>query len=109
MLVGLWPALRVARANINQVLRDGGRSGSGNAAGNRVRSILVGTQMAGSLALFIIAGLFAGSLHAVEHMYLGFVRNQLRKVIVNQHELVYDVLHITIVYHKLEDVLHAMP
>ena len=42
VLVGLWPAFRVARSNVNQVLREGGRSGSSSAARHRVRSILVG-------------------------------------------------------------------
>ncbi|PYV74835.1 MAG: hypothetical protein DMG96_19190 [Acidobacteria bacterium] len=109
MLVGLWPALRVARANINQVLRDGGRSGSGNAARNRVRSILVGTQMAGSLALLIIAGLFARSLHAVEHMYLGFAPDHLLNVILDPHEVGYDAAHTTTFYKELEDRVRALP
>jgi len=109
VLVGLWPALRVARADISQSLREGGRSGSSSAARHRVRSILVGAQMAGSLALLIIAGLFARSLHAVEHMYLGFEPDHVLNVILDPHEVGYDEARTNTFYKELEDRVRVLP
>jgi putative ABC transport system permease protein len=109
VLVGLWPALRVARANVNQALREGGRRGSCSAARHRVRSVLVGAQMAGSLVLLIIAGLFARSLEAVEHMYLGFEPDHLLNVILDPHEIGYDQARTNNFYKELEDRVRALP
>src|SRR5216683_874479 len=109
LLVGLWPALRVARANVNQALREGGRSGSSGAARHRVRSILVGAQMAGSLILLIIAGLFARSLQAVQRMYLGFEPDHLLNVILDPHEIGYDQARTNTYYNELEDRVRALP
>lgn len=109
MVVGLWPALRVARCNVNQALREGGRSGSAGAARHRVRSILVGAQMAGSLVLLIIAGLFTRSLQAVQHMYLGFEPDHLLNVILDPHEIGYDQARTNAFYKELEDRARALP
>jgi predicted permease len=109
LLVGLWPALRVARANVNQALREGGRSGSSGAARHRVRSILVGAQMAGSLILLIIAGLFARSLQSVQRMYLGFEPDHLLNVILDPHEVGYDEARTNTFYIELEDRIRALP
>ena len=78
-MVGLWPALRVAHSSINDALREGSRGGDRGHLRNRVRSLLVAGQMAGSLILLIIAGLFVRSLHSVQRMYLGFEPDHLLK------------------------------
>ena len=109
LLVGLWPALRIARANVNQALREGGRSGSSGSARHRVRSILVGAQMAGSLILLIIAGLFLRSLETVQHMYLGFEPDHLLNVILEPHEIGYDQARTTTFYNELKDRVRALP
>jgi macrolide transport system ATP-binding/permease protein len=109
VVVGLWPALRAARCNVNQALREGGRSGSAGVARHRVRSILVGAQMAGSLVLLIIAGLFTRSLQAVQHMYLGFEPDHLLNVILDPHEIGYDQARTNAFYKELEDQARALP
>lgn len=109
VVVGLWPALRVARCNVNQALREGGRSGSAGAARHRVRSILVGAQMAASLVLLIIAGLFTRSLQAVQHLYLGFEPDHLLNVILDPHEIGYDQARTNAFYKELEDRARALP
>jgi len=106
VLVGLWPALRVSRANVNQ---EGGRAGSSGAARHRVRSILVSAQMAGSLVLLIIAGLFARSLASVEHMDLGFEPDHLLNVILDPHDIGYDQARTNNFYKELEDRVRALP
>lgn len=109
VFVGLWPALRVARSNVNQALREGGRSGSSGVARHRVRSILVGAQMAGSLILLIVAGLFARSLQSVQRMYLGFEPGHVLNVILDPHEMGYDQARTNAFYKELEDRVRPLP
>jgi predicted permease len=109
VLVGLWPALRVARSNVNQTLREGGRSGSSGVARHQVRNVLVGVQMAGSLTLLIIAGLFARSLQRVQKMYLGFEPDHLLNVILDPHEIGYDWMRTNTFYDELKERVRALP
>jgi len=109
VLVGLWPALRVAHSNVNQALREGGRSGSSGVARHRMRGVLVGAQMAASLTLLIIAGLFARSLQRVQHMYLGFEPDYLLNVITDPHEVGYDQARTTTFYNELKERIRALP
>jgi predicted permease len=69
---GIWPAIRTSRTNANAVLHDGARGDSGSAGRLRMRSVLVMAQVAGSLVLLIVAGLFVRSLRQTERMDLGF-------------------------------------
>jgi len=109
VLVGLWPALRVARSNVNQALREGGRSGSSGVARHRMRSVLVGVQMAASLTLLIIAGLFARSLQRVQNMYLGFEPDHVLNMILDPHEIGYDEARTTTFYTELKERVRALP
>ena len=69
MAVGIVPALRASRINLNLVLHDSNRTVSGR---QRLRNFLVAAQVAGALTLLIVAGLFVRSLHGVEQVDLGF-------------------------------------
>jgi predicted permease len=69
--VGLLPALKSSRADLNTVLREGGRGTSG-AGRQRARSALVVAQVAVSLVLLIAAGLFVRSVQSAESIDLGF-------------------------------------
>ncbi|MGA2051149.1 MAG: ABC transporter permease, partial [Terracidiphilus sp.] len=70
LVVGIVPALRVARANVNGALREGSR---GVTSGRHwFRDSLVALQMAGSLVLLVVAALFVRSLTAMQTMDFGF-------------------------------------
>jgi len=70
VVVGLVPAIRMARANVNQVLHEGSR---GVTAGKHwVRDGLVALQLASSLVLLVVAGLFVRSLSAMQTADFGF-------------------------------------
>jgi putative ABC transport system permease protein len=70
VVVGIVPALRVAKANVNGVLREGSR---GVTSGRHwFRDSLVALQMAGSLVLLVVAALFVRSLSAMQTMDFGF-------------------------------------
>jgi predicted permease len=109
VVVGLWPAFRIARSNVNQILREGGRSGSGGGARHRVRSILVATQIAGSLMLLIVAGLFVRSLRSAQRMYLGFEPDHVLNVVLDPHEVGYDDARTANFYRELKDHIRALP
>jgi predicted permease len=64
--VGLLPALRSSRADLNSVLREGGRGTADGGGRQRARSVLVVAQVAVSLVLLIAAGLFVRSVQSAE-------------------------------------------
>jgi predicted permease len=70
--VGLLPAVRASRADLNSVLREGGRGTSDGGGRQRARSVLVVAQVAVSLVLLIAAGLFVRSVRSAESIDLGF-------------------------------------
>jgi predicted permease len=70
LVFGLLPALRAARPRLQQTLREGGR-GSGGAR-DRLRPVLVGAQVALTLALLVGAGLLIRSAWRIQHVDPGF-------------------------------------
>ncbi|HEV2490423.1 MAG TPA: ABC transporter permease [Candidatus Acidoferrales bacterium] len=88
LLVGIAPAFRVARSDLNELLREGGRSLAGGR--QRLRRALVMAQVAGSLTLLIVAGLFVRSLEKVQHADLGFDPNHVFNLSMDPHEAGYD-------------------
>jgi putative ABC transport system permease protein len=70
--VGLLPALRSSRSDLNAALREGGRGTSEGGSRQRVRSVLVVAQVAVSLVLLIAAGLFVRSVMRAQSIDLGF-------------------------------------
>jgi putative ABC transport system permease protein len=67
---GLIPALHAGRADLQEALKEGGRSGT--PGGNRTRGILVAAQVALSLMLLIGAGLLLKSFARLQQVELGF-------------------------------------
>ncbi|HEX3685484.1 MAG TPA: ABC transporter permease [Bryobacteraceae bacterium] len=87
LVVGIVPALRSSRANLNDILH---KSGRGVIAGrSRLRSVLVVTQVGGSLTLLIIAGLFTRSLGQVQRTKLGFDPSQIVNLTMDPNEIGY--------------------
>ncbi len=72
LLFGLAPAVQISKANLNESLKEGGRSGGGGAHRNYVRSILVIAEVALSLLLLIGAGLLMKSFLNLQHADVGF-------------------------------------
>ena len=87
VVVGIVPALRSSRANLNDVLHKSGRGVIGGKS--RVRSALVMAQVGGSLAMLIIAGLFTRSLGQVQRANLGFDPNHVVNLTMDPNEIGY--------------------
>jgi len=87
VVAGLVPALRAARTNSGDALHEGGRAASGGH--NRLRNALVVAQVAGSIVLLAVAGLFTRSLMNAQQMKLGFNANHVYNFRVDPHEMGY--------------------
>lgn len=109
VFAGLAPALRATRADVNVVLHQGGRADASGTARHKVRGDLMAAQVAGSLMLLIVAGLFVRSLQAVEHMDLGFDPNQLLNVALDPSINNYTETQIKEFYRALETKIRAHP
>lgn len=72
VIVGLAPAWRASRLNLNDVLHEGSRGILAGTVRSRIRRLLVIGQVAVSLALMVVAGLFIRSSSNAEHVFWGF-------------------------------------
>jgi len=72
ILAGLAPALHAARANINEMLKEGGRTGTSGAPSHRLRGLLVTSEVALAVVALVGAGLFLKSFQTARSMDPGF-------------------------------------
>ncbi|MGA7316018.1 MAG: ABC transporter permease [Silvibacterium sp.] len=107
VLVGLVPALRMARTNLNFVLREGGRGIAGGS--NRFRNALVVVQVASAFILLIVAGLFTRSLSAGEHTSLGFNPDNVLTLAMDPAEIGYNDAQTRQFYGRLLEPIRALP
>jgi putative ABC transport system permease protein len=107
LLAGVFPALRGSRVDLNDVLRESGRSASPTR--QRLRSILVVAQVAGSLTLLIVAGLFVRSMINAQTADLGFNPNHLVNFAVDAHAAGYDEPRARELYRTLLERARALP
>lgn len=72
LLAGLVPALQSGRADLNEKLNEGGRSGAAGTRTHRLRSILVAAEVSLALVALIAAGLFTRGFAATSAISPGF-------------------------------------
>src|SRR5262245_23626841 len=69
---GIWPALQVMRWNINEALRESGRTTSSASGTSRLRSILVVSQIAAVVVLMVVSALLIRSFVTLQNVDPGF-------------------------------------
>ena len=72
IVFGLLPALQASNPNLNETLKEGGRSSLEGRSGGRLRSVLAVTEVALALVLLIGAGLMARSFLRLQDVNPGF-------------------------------------
>jgi predicted permease len=107
IIVGIVPALRASRRNLAPILHEGGRGLVGGR--HRLRSALVVMQVAGSLMLLIIAGLFTRSLGEAQRTDLRFDPNHVVNFYMDPNEIGYNEAQGLEFYKNLLARVRALP
>jgi predicted permease len=89
VLFGLAPAIHVSSTNVNDMLKAGGRTG-GTVGTNRIRSLLVVSEIGLATVALIGAGLFVRSMQAAQQMDLGFDSTHIGFIALNPGQQRYD-------------------
>jgi predicted permease len=109
VIVGVFPALRVARRDVSSILHEGGRGSSDGPRRHFVRGTLVVAQVAGSLVLLIVAGLFIRSLGKAQTIYLGFNPGNVLNFSLDVQQIGYQEVQGREFYRELESRLSSLP
>ncbi|MEJ7576824.1 MAG: ABC transporter permease [Pyrinomonadaceae bacterium] len=76
-LFGLAPAIHASNPNLNETLKEGGRSGSHGVRSRQVRRLLVVSEVALAIMLLVGAGLLIKSFNRLQSIDLGFRTDRL--------------------------------
>ncbi|MDE3136483.1 MAG: ABC transporter permease [Acidobacteriota bacterium] len=109
VVAGLVPALRASRPNLNESLKDGGRSNSSGMRHHRLRGLLVISEMALALALVAAAGLLLRSLRNVQSASPGFNPHHVLLAAFDLRGDGYSSAQARAYYEKLMDHLRTVP
>lgn len=89
IFTGLIPALRLAKTDVNAVLKEGGKSGS-KAASHALQAALVVSEIALAIVPLVSAGLLIRSFHKLLDVSPGFRVEHMLTMLVPQPNLPYD-------------------
>ena len=109
VVVGLLPALRASRADLNEVLREGGRSMAGGGSRQWTRNTLVVSQVAVSLVLLVAAALFVRSVQHAKSVDLGFDPRHVLNQSMDVSQQGYDEAHGREFYRAVEARVRSLP
>lgn len=109
LIVGLLPAIRASRTDLNEVLREGGRSMADGGTRQRLRGLLVVGQVAVSLVLLVAAGLFVRSVRNAQTVDLGFDYSNMLNLTMDVSQQGIDEPRGRAFFKQLEDRVHTLP
>ncbi|HET9401539.1 MAG TPA: ABC transporter permease, partial [Candidatus Acidoferrales bacterium] len=107
VFVGLGPALRSSKIDLQQTLREADRAAS--SPRRRLQGALVAAQIAGSMMLLVVAGLFTRSLQNVHGADLGFEPSHVMNLTMDPHEIGYTDEQGRQFYRQLLARVRALP
>src|SRR5215510_13279173 len=108
LLFGLTPALRATRLDLTPALKNTARNSSGHAR-NSLSKALVVAQVALSLVLLIVAGLFTRTLRNLQSLETGFNHENLVTFGLNPRLNNYPHAQIAQLFRRLLERLDAIP
>jgi macrolide transport system ATP-binding/permease protein len=106
IFVGLSPAFAASRSDVNVALRQGSPT---NTSRHSMHRDLMVVQVAASLTLLIVAGLFIRSLQRAEHLDLGFDPNHVLNVTLDPEQHNYTKAQTIAFYRELERRVRDLP
>lgn len=107
VLVMLVPIVRILRGNLQEILHEGGRGSTG--ARQRLRAVLVASEVAACLTLLVISGLFVRSLRGVQNADLGFHPQLVLNLTLDSNEIGYTAEQGRAFYSALLERTRALP
>ncbi len=110
LVFGLVPALQASRPDLNETLKEGARGSTGGLGRQRVRSILVVTEVALTQMLLIGAGLMIKSFYLLQEVNPGFNADSVLTMQVTLPPLKYaEDTQITAFYEQALKRIEALP
>src|SRR2546427_10835518 len=110
IIFGLVPALQASRLDLNEALKESGRSATGRAGHRRLRSLLVVCEIALSLVLLVGAGLLMRSFLKLQAVNPGFNPNNVLTMKVSLHGPNYQKVGPIIAFHdQLLEKIKTLP
>jgi predicted permease len=107
VLVMLAPIVRILRGNLQEILHEGGRGLTG--ARQRLRAVLVASEVAACLTLLVISGLFVRSLRGVQNADLGFHPQSVLNLTLDPNEIGYTAAQGRAFYSAFLERTRALP
>lgn len=110
IIFGLVPALHSSKTELTESLKEGARGGSGQGARrNRIRGVLVVTELAIAVVLLVGAGLLIQSLWRLRQVSPGFQSQNLLTFVVGIPEVRYPTEKQAQFYHDLVARVESLP
>lgn len=110
VIFGLAPALHVSKTDVNEVLKEGGRSGTGGIRARRWASALIVVELALTLALLAGAGFMMRNFLTLYRSSLGIETSRLITMLLQLPERKYPAFEQRLAfYRQLHERLQANP
>jgi predicted permease len=109
LIFGLVPALRASGTNPAQAMRANAARSSGGRGAVRFRTVLTTAQIAFSMVLLVLAGLFTRSLMNVSRENIGMNVESVASFAVTPRLNGYDAQRVGALYDRIEEALAAQP
>jgi predicted permease len=109
LVFGLVPAWRVSGANPGQVMNQQGARSVGGRGSARFRTTLMTAQIAFSVVLLVLAGLFTRSLMNISREDPGVDVDSIVNFGITAQLSAYDQAELVVLYDRIEETLAAQP